>query len=82
MHLLEPGGRKFVGLASPPEEEGADVAISPASSPHKPCSLCFPGKSNPLGATVGERKAGQWKILSETDTDDTDLQRNLKSWVR
>lgn len=41
MHLLEPGGRKLVGLGSPPEEEGADVAITPASSPQKACSLCF-----------------------------------------
>lgn len=42
MHLLEPGGRKFVGLASPPEEEGADVAISPASSPQKSLLTLFP----------------------------------------
>lgn len=47
MHLLEPGGRKLVGLASPPEEEGADVAITPASSPQKACSLYSP--SNSLG---------------------------------
>lgn len=31
MDLLEPGGRKFVelGSGSPPEEEGADAAITP-----------------------------------------------------
>lgn len=39
MHLLEPGGRKLVelGSGSPPEEEGADAAITPETlcqSPH------------------------------------------------
>lgn len=39
MDLLEPGGRKFVelGSGSPPEEEGADAAITPETlcqSPH------------------------------------------------
>lgn len=39
MHLLEPGGRKFVelGSGSPAEEEGADAAITPETlcrSPH------------------------------------------------
>ena len=39
MDLLEPGGRKFVelGSGSPPEEEGADAAITPetlSQSPH------------------------------------------------
>lgn len=39
MHLLEPGGRKFVelGSGSPVEEEGADAAITPETlcrSPH------------------------------------------------
>lgn len=50
MHLLEPGGRKFVWLASPPEEEGADVAISPASSPQKsPAHFVSPGNKIPSG---------------------------------
>lgn len=39
MHLLEPGGRKFVefGSGSPAEEEGAAAAINPetlSQSPH------------------------------------------------
>lgn len=48
MDLLEPGGRKFVelGSGSPPEEEGADAAITPRdpvpkSSPQKAWSLFF-----------------------------------------
>lgn len=71
MHLLEPGGRKLVGLASPPEEEGADVAITPASSPQKACSLYSPSNSlggeKTLTATVLERKTGQWKSSIESD---------------
>lgn len=48
MDLLEPGGRKFVelGSGSPPEEEGADAAITPETlcqSPHlkKPVHFFF-----------------------------------------
>lgn len=47
MDLLEPGGRKLVelGSGSPPEEEGADAAITPEpvpkSSLQKACMLTF-----------------------------------------
>lgn len=62
MHLLEPGCRKFVGLASPPEEEGADVAISPASSPQKkPAHFVSPGNKSPsvLQSEGGEQDNGR-----------------------
>lgn len=48
MDLLEPGGRKFVelGSGSPPEEEGADAAITPetlcqSTQLKKPAHLFF-----------------------------------------
>lgn len=59
MYLLEPGGRKFVGLASPPEEEGADIAIGPASSPQKPCSLCWNKIPSVLQSERGKQDRGR-----------------------
>lgn len=59
MDLLEPGGRKFVelGSGSPPEEEGADAAITPETwcqSPHlkEPGHFSFPTSVPPKNLSL------------------------------
>lgn len=72
MDLLEPGGRKFVelGSGSPPEEEGADAAITPETlcqslhlkkpdhffSLMRPKSLFIPSKIRSNTHWQGKRK--------------------------
>lgn len=78
MDLLEPGGRKFVelGSGSPPEEEGADAAITPETlcqsalklghfppPPPEKKSIYYPKHSHSLDAnTPREHSVCHWNM--------------------